>query len=125
MNILIPAHLVVFILILLGGLQFEYQLTPTLAFALSYLSLVTVQLLLLLKISSAAIFAAKKYGLDADHSALPMITSVTSLLSTAAMTALFAVMTAIGDPNGLHGNVAENNGASNSFFNGTTSTGQL
>lgn len=125
MNILIPAHLVVFILILLGGLQFEYQLTPTLAFALSYLSLVTVQLLLLLKISSAAIFAAKKYGLDPDHSALPMITSVTSLLSTAAMTALFAVMTAIGDPNGLHGNVAENNGASNSFVNGTTSTGQL
>lgn len=105
MNILLTVHALTLAFFMLGGQvpQEAYTIHLTLPFPLTYLAVVSVQMFILLKVSSAAIFSrlATKWGLDPHHSALPMITSVTSLLTSAAMAALFALMRALGDPNGV------------------------
>ena len=112
MQILIPAHLVALGLIMLGQLQFSYTLTATLPFVVTYLVAILIQLFVLLHVSHAAIFSSKKYGFDADHTAMPTITSITNLLGTCAMAAVFAILGAINDPNGdVAGAMAANSAA--------------
>lgn len=127
MNILLPAHIITLAFFILGGQvpQDLYQIVMTLPFVVTYLVAVSVQMFILLKVSSLAIFSklATRYGFDPHHSALPMITSVTSLLSSAAMAVLFALMKALGDPNGTI--VSSENVSSFQFNNSTTTVSSV
>ena len=100
MKALIPSHLIVLAMIYFGQLQLPYILSLTLPFVVGYILAILIQLYILLKISTEAVFQAKKHDFDPHNSVMPIITSITNMLGAIALAALFTIMTIVDDPNG-------------------------